>query len=140
MSDNRVLLAMVNPEVDCSNGIEMFNSWVLFVIARSFVIRVKLFAWISVKVVCWIPKDPVTLARALIERFPTCWAVKLPQLVKTGSERERPAALDDTVNEVSTWAKVGIEIVLKYLLFVMENISALLRLIPDKLSREVSVI
>ena len=67
-----VLLAIWNPWTVCKLGILMFINWVLLLINKSPVMRVRLLACTSANVFDVNPKDPVTLASALMERFPTC--------------------------------------------------------------------
>lgn len=135
---NMVLLAIWNPLTVCRRGMLMLASWVLLLIDKSPVIRVRLFAWMIVKVLRSRPMDPVTFARALIERLPTCWTVMFPQLVIAGNERDNPAALAATRRDVPISVKVLIEMVLRYWLLVIESTSARLRLNPFRLSRRVS--
>lgn len=76
--------------------------------------------------------DPVTLAKALIERLPTCCTVKLPQFARTGKATETPAALAEMSKDVSTAVNVVIDTAFKYWLLVIKIVSARFRLMPLK--------
>ena len=56
--------------------------------------------------------------------------VMLPQLARTGKETATPAAFAEINSEVPTSVRVFIETAVKYLLFVMEIVSARFRLSP----------
>lgn len=62
---------MINDAVLVNFGMLTLVNAVLFVIAKSPVILVRLLAWMKDREFAWIPRDPVTLARALIEMFET---------------------------------------------------------------------
>lgn len=63
----------------------------------------------------------------------------LPQFARTGKETATPSALAEINNEVPTSLKVFIETAVKYLLFVMEMVSARFKLSPFRVVSCVSV-
>lgn len=72
----------------------------------------------------------MTLARALIDKLPICCTVKFPQFARTGNETSSPAALAEMSKVVPTSVSEFIVTAERYLLFVMEMVSARCRLIP----------